>query len=202
MADISKNSNILIVEDQVEWVKNIKRELPADFSFESASTLEQARAALRQQPFDLIIADLVLSHDSTPFADLGRLIFAIKQEHIHASLHPPIIIVTGYPIEHKVINDHGGWIWGWHVKSEIGDGEEFRRNVQAALATRKEIEKGVKTAHLKEIKDELDPSKLSIGKILASLTTTQLWTVLVAICSVLIGGASAAYYIGTISMQP
>lgn len=116
---------ILIVENDEDWVEIIRENLPGNFHFDVASNIDDVKALLLNNTYNLIIADLVLSDEETPvfgiLKDFNNLIFTIKQVKLHGNIRPPIIVTTIHQIHlqiPKLLNYYGGWVWGWHEKQK------------------------------------------------------------------------------------
>lgn len=123
--------SILIIEDEAKWYAILQRYLIEE-KCDHAQSIEDASDLLRNQHYDLVIADLVLSAINTDhFADFEKVISNTRYRI-------PIIIVTGYAEAIgkeriiQVFNDYPGLVLGWHTKFPF-DVSRFQQNVQTVL---------------------------------------------------------------------
>ena len=183
---------ILIIEDDAHWVEIIRANLPGNFHFDIASTIDEVKTLLQNNQYHLIIADLVLSEVNPIlgiFRDFDNLIFAIKQMKSRGRLWPPIIVITAYSINSEmpeVLNRYGGWIWGWHEKEGLDMGE-FHRHVETAIATKAAFEGTIKPSDKWTLRD--------LAAALVSMTTAT-WGAVAGIAGLLL---TLAYFVGVLT---
>lgn len=193
---------ILVLDNDEEMFVHIREHLPNNYKIDAARTTSEAVSHVLARKYDVIIVDLLVTHDSVDptrqqelqryyFYDLDMFHTALIENPNKLNINTPVIVVTGQSYitiddMRQAITDYGGWIWGWHFKSEIGDGREFRQNVVKVV--------NVSQSHSKE---SFDLSKLTIGDILRKGKISHLATTGAALAAII----TAAFWLGGLYSQ-
>jgi DNA-binding SARP family transcriptional activator/ActR/RegA family two-component response regulator len=91
---MTKQTNILVIEDRADWQKVIQRLLEKEqFSAHLAGSYEEAIALMQRQKFDLAISDIVLD-DARPRFNRDGLSVIHKLREIQGNV--PLIILSGF----------------------------------------------------------------------------------------------------------
>jgi DNA-binding NtrC family response regulator len=132
---------ILVVEDNDQWQKKLRRMLTRDgYEVTITDNEDKARSLLHsrkaEHQFDVVVLDLRLEDWGGGYEGMDLL----KKDTVRLAeeQHTRVLILTGYgEVEHvrSAFRDYG--VFDFMDKRRFGDGREFRDQVRKAIAARR-----------------------------------------------------------------